>query len=494
MKPPNHLDIIQPRKLVDSLNDSGHRLDKYFLGDRAIVFTRISELLISASFGANAILYSVWLGYVMGLWAICIHLAWCASFLLLSQFVVCIYHYTSLHDFLGCKFGKATQIISALCSIVGILYFTGWEIAITLAGLESLASFSVFGGQIDWSIVTILIVGVTLVYTVTGGQKTNSIVNPILNAVKLLLLVGIVVVFFWQTHDKGQLSMKLLVPEFKSSILNLGVVAFITNIIFNLSWQFVDNSSWQTISSSNNDPAGLKKLLPRVSIGVLFAYILGTLIGATLRVIPDLNSDTILGSMSLVYSGKYSYLLTLSVVVLLLFSMMSLIDGLGLSVAQSSIVDLGIGHKTNRTIKKIQPLQLARFFTILAGIFAVWGVKLILSALGCDIFDFVYVFIVVQLSLLGPVLTGLLFNSIKTPFIWISIIISLIVGIGTNVLGGVWKVSWLLDAAGTITALTSALIAFIIHWIASNFDCISKLIDKENRCRKEKQTNLSTPP
>ncbi|SEH97652.1 hypothetical protein [Akkermansia glycaniphila] len=460
--------IVQPRKLDDALGDSGYRLDKYFLGDRSIIFNRISELLISASFGANAILYSVWLGYIMGVWAIFIHLAWCVSFILLGKFVFNIYHYTSLHDFLGSKFGRTTRIISALCSIIGIVYFTGWEIAITLNGVESLASFSDLGNSVNWPIITTLIVMTALFYTVLGGVKANSIINPILNAVKLFLLCGVVCTMLWIVYDKEQLSVGLFVPDFDLSILKLGVIAFITNIIFNLSWQFVDNSSWQTISSSNNDIAGLKKLLPRTSIGVLFAYILGTILGVTLRVIPDLNSDNILGNLALMCSSRYSFLLPLSMIVLLLFSMMSLVDGLGLSVSQTIMVDLRITNKCKKVITSISPMQLARFFTILSGIFAAWGVSFILNILGINIFDFVYIFIVIQLSLLGPVLVGLLFKFRNIQFIWVSIVISCVVGISANVFGGLWKISWLLDAAGTITTLTSILVAFSMYWVAKS--------------------------
>ncbi|OGO87116.1 MAG: hypothetical protein A2Y24_05915 [Clostridiales bacterium GWE2_32_10] len=88
-----------PRRLGDT---EGGDLDKYFLGGREVATKRASNLLISTSFGANAILYAAWLGYTMGFWAILIQAAWCLSFLLLARFADQVYHHTSLHDFLGC--------------------------------------------------------------------------------------------------------------------------------------------------------------------------------------------------------------------------------------------------------------------------------------------------------------------------------------------------------------------------------------------------------
>jgi hypothetical protein len=365
---------------------------------------------------------------------------------------------------LGSRFGKVTQIISALCSITGIIYFAGWEIAITQSGLESLVKFSEWNSSVVWSVAIFSFVGIALLYSVLGGQKINSILNPIFNRIKFFLFGLIVIAIIYVVYAKGELSFELLVPNFSVALLSIGIIGFITNILFNFFWQFVDNTSWQTISSSSPISSGLKKLLPRTSVGVLFAYLLGTLLGALLRFIPELNSDNILGSFATIFNSEIAWIFILSFIILLLLSMMSLVDGLGLSISQSFIVDLGIGNKVKQKIKKISRLQLARLCTIIAVIFAAFGVRLILNAFGVSIFDFVYILIVAQLSLIGTVLVGLMFPNKNISYMWVSIIGSLFVGISANILGGVLKMDWLIDAAGTITILTSIFIAVLIYF------------------------------
>ena len=58
---------------IKNLGGVDNCLDKHFLAERKIKPLGVSQLLSSASFGANAVLYAVWLGYLMGVWAITIH-------------------------------------------------------------------------------------------------------------------------------------------------------------------------------------------------------------------------------------------------------------------------------------------------------------------------------------------------------------------------------------------------------------------------------------
>ena len=79
-----------------------------------------------------------------------------------------------------------------------------------------------------YSIITVLVigvVGVALVYTVVGGQKINSIVNPVFNAIKLILL-GIVVIALTKHHHCVLLDcLILLIMSHTFSVNNIKMSA-----------------------------------------------------------------------------------------------------------------------------------------------------------------------------------------------------------------------------------------------------------------------------
>ena len=103
-----------------------------------------------------------------------------------------------------------------------------------------------------------------------------------------------------------------------------------------------------------------------------------------------------------------------------------------------------------------------QILTILAGIFAAWGVSFIVGLIGGGIFDFVYVLIVFQLGLLGPVLLGLISkNSLKNKLMWIPIVLSVTIGIISSIVGTVKSNSYLIDGAGGITAISSIILSLL---------------------------------
>jgi Na+/proline symporter len=429
----------------------GKDFDSYFLANRTMALSRTSSLLVSMSFGANSILYAVWLGYVMGFWALLIHAAWCLSFVLLAKFAPKIYKHTSLHDFLGCRFGNTTRIVASFCSIIGLLYFAGWEIAIVKSGVAHLflGTGMNIGSGLPIIIITVLI---AVLYPAIGGKKINGQIDFVLNIVKFVLLGAIVLSLGESVLSSVNLERTVLLPSISSAIGRIGIIGFITNMIFNVSWQFIDNSSWQTISSGNKKEDNVaKKTLISAGKVIFFSYILSTALGVFLRIIPNLNSDNILGVIA--SSGVVS----IGLFILILLSMVSLIDGVGLSVAQSLLVDLKLGEK----LRKFNGFTIARILTVIVGIFAAWGIQLLLGAFGKSIFDFVYIFIVAQLSLLGTVLAGLIFKNAKSQYIWISILVGIASGFTASVLGGLFELTTLSEAAGTISAVSSVIIALL---------------------------------
>jgi hypothetical protein len=126
------------------------------------------------------------------------------------------------------------------------------------------------------------------------------------------------------------------------------------------------------------------------------------------------------------------------------------------------MIDLEIIRKKHMKDKKVG-MRTARIVTIIMGILAAWGVQLFIKLLGGTIFNFVYVLIVAQLSLLGPIVVGLVCKPRKVKHMWIAIALPVVLGISSNIIGAIFKISALIDAAGTISALSSVTIAFIIY-------------------------------
>lgn len=462
----NYINAV-PRKFSDCTGYLDEKMARYFGGDRVLSEDIVVELLVSTSFGANSILYAVWLGYLMGMWAMLIHFAWCMSFCLMAYFSERIYTHTSIHDFLSCLFGPVTKKLAAICSIVGLLYFTGWEIAIAKSGLEASALSPKVSSPYTWSILVALVVCIALLYTVVGGQHANGFANLIMNKIKLILLVIIAVTVLFTLNNGGQITAVTLIPSFSEAIRNIGVAGLITNVLLNLSWQFVDNSSWQIISlGCETGQYSANRALKRTAIQIFAIYGVETLLGASLRGLSGLDSDNILSGIIYIV-GTYGNFLGFCAISLILLSMMSLIDGMSLSVAQTIMVDLDFGKILNRVCptQSSSSLRTARVVTLLLGALAAWGIQFLLEGLGSSIFDFVYIFTIVQLGLIGPVIFGLTFSPRHIPKVWVSIAVPIAIGFLMNILGGIWGVSWLSDIAGAVTATSSFVICLMLYWI-----------------------------
>lgn len=122
---------------VEGESVSAGIVGEFLLGGRTLERSAVVHLLLSSSFGINALFYASWLGYHIGIWALVIQASWAASFFLLSRFSAKFVEIRSLHDFLGVTFGKRTRVLAAWCSLVGIVYFVGWEVGIGESAIES---------------------------------------------------------------------------------------------------------------------------------------------------------------------------------------------------------------------------------------------------------------------------------------------------------------------------------------------------------------------
>ena len=126
-------------------------------------------------------------------------------------------------------------------------------------------------------------------------------------------------------------------------VTNLGILGFATNIIFNLAWQFVDNSSWQSIigGSKNSTDATSRNLKYSGFVIFLTVNLMSTLIGISLAHVSTITPDNILSTISGLMP-QYGELVSTGIIILSIGSLMSVVDGMLLSLAQMCIRDRGI--------------------------------------------------------------------------------------------------------------------------------------------------------
>lgn len=435
----------------------------FLLAGRKLKSHSIVSLLLSSSFGLNAIFYAAWLGYAIGMWALLIQAAWSISFFLLIPASKQFTNIASLHDFLGQQFGSKTKLLSALCSIVGIMYFVAWEVSINVSTITPLLHTS-------QSLPAGLFIGcfalITISYTLLFGLRGNAVIDSCINLVKLIILTGMYGISLH--HFVGMPSetiYKALFPTWSTIVTNLGILGFATNIIFNLAWQFVDNSSWQSIigGSKNSTDATSRNLKYSGFVIFLTVNLMSTLIGISLAHVSTITPDNILSTISGLMP-QYGELVSTGIIILSIGSLMSVVDGMLLSLALTLNTDI-IPKKFLRTFNPRTRMKLIQASIVLFGLIAIWGISLILKAFHVNLFDFLYIIVISQLSLTGPVLFGLYTNSSKSEKMWMSIIAALGVGFGSLLIGGLTDNKMLMDGAGTFVVI----ISIIGAWIISRF-------------------------
>lgn len=439
------ISIVSNKKVKKENND----IDDFLLGNRSLDKVSIINLLLSSSFGVNAIFYAAWLGYTLGGWAIVIQAFWAFSFIWLSKYSISFNGIDSLHDFLGKNFGKKTKLIASYCSIIGIMVFVGWETGISEGAFNSIIDPLNNSGKVP--LITLSIFVGTLLYTILGGIRGNAYVNTGLNAIKILIiLVFIFLMYFSFLNVEGNgLNLVEFFPPIDETISNFGLWGLVTNVAFNITWQFVDNSSWQSIISgkSSNTKWNLKGsgIYVFLSIG-LFGSILGALLMGTNGVTPD---NILFEAVGL--SSDNSNFTTILLIFLLVASVISLLDGMFLAIGLTISKDLG----RTKSLTKI------KFLLLPIGLISIYGTKLIQNLFGLDLFDLVYIVVISQLSLFGPVFIGLKYES-KAHRMWIAIVGAILIGLISIWLTWLTGNQFYLQGAGTFTLLSSLFFAFLL--------------------------------
>jgi hypothetical protein len=294
---------------------------------------------------------------------------------------------------------------------------------------------------------------IAIIYSSLFGRRADAHANKILNVVKSILLIGSVALLTGSAvfASHSALSREML-PPLPQAISAVGAIGLATNILFNLAWQFVDNSSWQSFNSGEaTDQKGMRRDLNRSALWVFITVnSLGTLIGSLMRGVGGVTSNNILVKMSQAVP-HWNEAFAIAICILVFASMVSLVDVIVLAITQALVVDISILNQKMPLVRR----RHARFAVLLVGIFAAWGVQAWVSWLGGSIFNFVYIVVIAQLSLIGPVLIGLLRPSKVTSRMWLAILAGAVIGFLSSILGTVLDMATLVNGAGVFAVSAS---------------------------------------
>jgi Na+/proline symporter len=445
-------------EIIHNMKSQQENNSSFLLAAGKLKSSSVIHLLLSSSFGLNAVFFAAWLGYAIGFWALIIQLAWSVSFFLLIPAAKHFSKVESLHDFLGQKFGKTTRVIAALCSLIGINYLIAWEVSIDKAAISPLISQN---GDLIAMILISLGALITLFYTSYFGLKGNAIVDTILNFTKILILLFIFgLVFSNFLKLPSGIMLNSIFPPFSKVVLTLGIVGFVTNILFSLFWQLVDNSSWQSIIGGSNVSKSSTQNNLKLSGFYIFLFVnfLATVLGICLSGISNVTPDNILAlTVGIIPSLKL--ITSIGIILLSIFSLMSLADGMLL--ASSSIISFDIFPNIKLLSNKLKNSKnLSKISVIIFGLISIWGIQLLFNALKLNLFELVYIIIISQLALVGPVIVGIMSNK-KNNLMFIPILIGLFIGFGSSIYGIIAENKILIDGAGSFTIISSILSSFI---------------------------------
>jgi Na+/proline symporter len=444
-------------------------LSDYLLASQGLESRSVVQLLLSGSFSLNGMLYQVWLGYTIGLWALVVQGAWALGYVLLGPFSSSILESKSLHSFLANRFGEKTRVLAGLCSIIGFTILVGWEFNVGLTTFEGL--FTIHGqppARTATFIFTVAVVFASFLYTAMGGLRGDAFANFIQNVIKgsvFGLMIALLVVVARTLPVNGELKTAFF-PSFSQVIANLTWFGLITNIAFSLIWQFVDMSTWQSIiaSAHKSNEHKSRRDLQRGGFAVFMAPgVVGTILGVFLVGLKDVNADNVMTRLVSILPYQNPTLLFL-VFAAILASMMSTIDIVLLASAYSFVLDVAYRAKSLTEIDKDDELarKLLGYVRLLLGVLAfvgTLGVYVLVNSYNVSLFNVVYVLVICQLALTGPVVVG--FQKAKRAgdgMVW-SIIVGLCVGFGSTLGSRLFHQEWLLTGAGCFTMLASYLVA-----------------------------------
>ena len=445
-------------------------VEDFVLANKELRPQNVVQLLLSSSFSLNGMLYQIWLGYIIGVWALVVQFVWMLSYIWLSRYIGRVREFTSLHAFLGSRFGHLTRILAAFCSIVGFTVLVGWEFNVgqsTFAGLLSTSAAD--------PMITVLMIGtvlVSVVYTAMGGLGGDAFADTIQNVLKLSIFGMIGLLLYFGVHNASDLLAlkERVLPTWSEAEKTLGVFGLITNVAFSAVWQFVDMSTWQSVIASrvSLDEKQSRRALIQGGISTFFAPgILGTALGILLASATGVTSDNVMSKvMELLPSGNP--VLIFAVFAALFAAIMSMVDGVLLAAAYSFVCDIFYGRETLEELDRNdgRANRIVSFMRVVLTLVAIGGSLgvLYLTEHGLSLFNITYVLIVGQLALVGPVFVGLRRADRIGNRMALSIAIALVVGIVSVSVGLKYGLDWPLTGAGFFTMTASYLSAVGLAW------------------------------
>jgi hypothetical protein len=353
----------------------------------------------------------------------------------------------------------------------------GWEVGVGTSALNGLLNIKneFIGNQTDskalW--LTIAIIMGCLFYTVLGGLRGNAKADKLLNLIKIStigLLTIFVAIQFFKNHAADLIGSSYF-PSLSVMVKNLGWWGLATNIAFNVAWQFVDNSSWQSIIAGKESKES--ETISTLKTSGLFTFlvpgVLGAVLGVSLVGIAGVTPDNIFFiavNTFREFLPAYGNVIIFLAFITVISCIMSLIDGLFLASTYALIIDILHPDKDITELDKDERkanrlLMLTKIVLIILALISTLGVRFLLKESGLNLFDFVYIVIISQLALGGPVLVSLLSRN-KTKFpAWGVILLALITGFGSIILGSKMDSRFFIDGAGVFTLSISLILAFI---------------------------------
>lgn len=448
-------------------------IKSFYYGDDNLKVSKVVHLLLSTSFSMNGILYQTFLGFAFGWAALLIQAVWCASYWWLSSYSSRINSFEkngTIHGTIAIYFGSNAAKIATLATIIGFTLQIGWELIVGSVAISTIAPNNSV-------LLMILIFGLAVIsatYTILGGLKGNIKVNVFQNIVGGVAFIIIPIFFILVTQKPETTLNSYLSFDFKGLFGNtpLLIIAFLSNILFSLFWQFVDSSTWHSIMSGSNTDNTSEKALKWSSFWIfIFPGFMGTILGISLKLSnPEMTDPNSYIPYIITEISNYPYLVILFIMGCI-GAMLSTLDGLLLSVGQvvswdwfnSNIIGKILnGEITDDNLEKriINTTRIAIFVTAIVGSLFSYVITQVFQV---SIFDIVYIVTVAQMVLV-PVIFKVLKNKQNEKYInaeW-SLGISLLVGVLFVVIMIVFNKQQYLPFAPIISLGLSYILAFTI--------------------------------
>ena len=454
--------------------DEQHLLRGYLLAGNTLQKYRVVNLLWSTSFSLNGMLYQVWLGYLVGAWALLTQTAWAASFFWLGRYAERVRANDSLHGALGKSFQPSTRVIAGMFSLVGAMALIGWEFNVGKATFQGLilTANSAQSSQLAL-LFTAAVVFSCVLYTIIGGLKGNALADLLQSLLKMLGFCGLILLLFWNFPGQTATVWDAAFPSFSLVVEKIGLFGLVTNLAFSLVWQFVDMSAWQNVISEARGSAA-KDTQSTLRWGGVCVFIapgvIGTILGVMLNPVAGVDAGNVISKTveTLPTLGQGASLL---LAVTLIACMMSMIDGLLLACGYALVVDvLRPGSRldeldANPQVSKALVAKV-RFAFFAIAILGSFGITQFMALLGLGVFDILYLVIVPPLALSGPVFASLWGRSPGKFSMWWAMLLGATTGLLAVFLGTMLNYGWAVEGAGLFTIVASTACAFLISHVS----------------------------